>query len=78
MNDANVLSCAAMIDVCASYAAVKDDFMSSLHALPLKQVKSEAARIKRTQEAKSATQRTGESYKRDWVALQLQKIYARY
>ena len=62
MNDANVLSCAAMIDVCSSYAAVKEDFMSSMHAIPLKQVKSEASRLKRTEEARSATQRTGESH----------------
>ena len=60
MNDTNVISCAAMIDVCTAYAHVKDDFQSSLNALPRKQVTMEAERLKRAEEARSATQRTGE------------------
>ena len=60
MNDANVMACAGMIGVWTSYANVKGDLQSSLNALPVKQVAMEAERLKRAEEARSATQRTGE------------------
>ena len=65
MNDANISSCAAMIAVCTSYADVKDDFQSSLKALPVRQVTMEAERLKRAEEARNASQRTGEAVKND-------------
>lgn len=65
MNEANLMSCASMIDVCRSYANVKDDFQASLNALPLKQVIAESDKLKRAEEARSATQRTGEACKSD-------------
>ena len=65
MNDANITTCAAMIDVRTSYANVKDDFQSSLSALPVRQVTLEAERLKRAEESRNASQRTGEAVKSD-------------
>ena len=65
LNDANVMACAIMIEVCESYARLKGDFQSSLHALPLKQVTMESERLKRAQEARNATQKTGQNCKAD-------------
>ena len=65
LNDANVMACANMIQVCESYASVKDDFQSCLKALPLDQVKLESEKLNRAIEAKSATQKTGQNCKGD-------------
>ena len=65
MSDVNVRACATMIEVCTSYANVKDDFQSSIRALPLKQVTAEYEKLKRAQEAKKVTENAGESCKAD-------------
>ena len=54
-----------MIEVCTSYANVKDDFQSSLNALPIRQVTMESERLKRAEETRNASQRTGEAVKND-------------
>ena len=65
MNDSNIMTCAAMIEVCTSYANVKGDFQSSLNALPLKQVSMESERLKRDGETRNASHRTGEAAQAD-------------
>ena len=65
MNDTNISTCAAMIDVCTTYANVKDDFQSSLNALPVKQVTQEAERLKRAEDTRNASKRTGKTVKED-------------
>ena len=65
LNDANVLACANMIQVCESYANVKDDFQSCLKALPLTQVTLESDRLNRAFEAKNVTQKAGQNCKDD-------------
>ena len=63
--DASISSCATMIDVCNSYAKKKDDFLASLHALPIKSITDQALKLTRNKEEKAATKATGASCKAD-------------
>ena len=60
-NNMNVLSCARMIEICASYSDKKDDFRSSLQALPLKTALCESKKLTRYKEDKQATAQTSEA-----------------
>ena len=62
-SEANVIACAKMAKICSSYAEKKDDFRSSLQALPLKTVLEEAKRLEQYQEDKRATSETAEACK---------------
>ena len=60
-SEANVAECARMVKVCSSYAEKKDDFRSSLQALPLETVLGESKKLSQYAEEKLATSQTAEA-----------------
>ena len=51
----NCKACSAQIQVCESYAKIKDDFFGLLHALPKQAVLEEMDKIKRDEKTKVAS-----------------------
>ena len=63
--DTTISSCAAMINVCNSYAKKKGDFLASPHALPTKSITDHASKLSKNKQERAETKATGSSCEAD-------------